>query len=109
MIDKELLDLLYYIKELAANKTPISLNSLINTIESTQKYTYYLDRGRTYPRIEILSKARNEHGCLNHICTLGFGFINNIEILIHSCRYTRIDDLEYGINDNGELFYFEYS
>ena len=106
-VSQELLDLLYEIKELAVNQAPISLTSLLNSIELTG-YTYYEDTDRKFPRIEVLSKYRNEHGCLDNICTLGIYFINSKEVMVYSCRWLHIDDLEYGIDDNGNLFHYKY-
>lgn len=106
-VSKELLDLLYDIKELAVNKAPISLTSLLNSIESVG-YTYFLDNEENYPKVEILEKEQNEYGCNNHICTLSIKYINDYEVIVNSCRWIYIDDLEYGIDDNGKLFHYKY-
>ena len=106
-VSQELLDLLYNIKELAINKAPISLDSLLNSIVLVG-YTYFLDDERNYPKVEILEKEKNEYGCNNHICTLSIKYINDYDVIVNSCRWLYIDDLEYGIDDNGKLFHYKY-
>lgn len=106
-VSQELLDLLYDIKELAINKAPISLDSLLNSIVLVG-YACFLDDEGNYPKVEILEIEQNEYGCNNHICTLSIKYINDYDVIVYSCRWLHIDDLEYRIDDNGNLFHYKY-
>ena len=106
-ISKELLNLLYYIKELAINQAPISLDSLLNSIVLVG-YACFLDDERKYPKVEILEIEQNEYGCNNRVCTLSIKFINDYDVIIDGCSWIYIKDLEYDVDDNGRITYHEH-
>lgn len=107
-INNELLHLLYDIKELAINQVPISLYSLINTIDMCGYHTYLDSSDSRNIRLEIIDKEINEYNSNDHVCTLNIRFVNDNQIIVYLCRWTFIPDLEYIIDDNGVLHYTNF-
>ncbi len=97
-MDKKMKALLYELKDWAQHQIPITLSSLENTIIGYNHYYFYETVGPN-KRLDIHDNK------YNHIATLTIDMINEHQALINCCRYVKIPDLNYQVN-NGKLSQF---
>lgn len=102
-VSEELYCLLYDIKELAVEQTPVVLKSLINSFSQIGYKTFFESIRPNHFRLEVLKRHEDKNNC-DFICAINLECYDGYEAIIDACIWCELTEFNYTVSNNKLIY-----